>query len=981
MADHKIGTIFVELDLDPSRYMKGQQQLYRDATQTSLNIEKNFKNLGVKSSAEMDLMRAKITNSFNMIANSSKATAQDILRAEEAKNAKLRQLNEQQFGHQTTLLERMKKDWILAAAAVGGAASVLNSFIDSAAKAEVEEQKLSAALRSRGIASKEALEVMLEQSKAMQENSIFSDEQINTAKRFAISIGVLPSQLNDVMKAASQIAILYDKDLREATEAVSLAIEGNTRGFKRIDPVLASYLKTASSAEEIMRLLNERFGSDAVSQMDTYTGRVKKFQNQWDEFKEATGNFLLPMLKGILWYMTEIVKAPAKYMPGEFQPFGEDAPQKVAKDADAILKEADKVAKKLPKLSDSKIENKILKSLTQEYKNTYEQAIESAEHASKMMVLAGENELNFALETINKKQAALNTWYDDQASAINNHVRNEAEKQAKLQALDADYDKQWQKYADQKAEKTTQVIEFQKKAYSSYVTWEQKQNTNLLESARYIAGEREKISADTWDKMAEYQRLTGEKTSETNREILQQMIDDYENTFAGGWKAGLDDILNATKTWGDRMKSVMSTVTSELQSIEAAGLKAFIKGEDTKKAVKEATGNAIVNITAKYSMESFNKAIESTIEMIGAYIGEGAAVCGAEGSKEGGVYQALSEIGIYLATGVGAMLGGRALASQFYAGGGWVANHPYGGMINEGSRVNDDVYLGNTPGVRHWGMGGEFVVNKDAASKHLELLNMINADHADGGPVHESKMLGQAMRTGGEATFWKAYGDAGGGYQGIAAGIAATALYVGSGIGASFGGKMLAKAFHEDGGYIDVGHSFGSIMSSMGKVLDPFGITGKGMASISDVLSGVTDRFFGGNLGWDQIAKDILTPGVYMSNPLKVMETDLRNYLLKGSVMNPAGFLAELFSKNGGYIPSARNGLDYVPRDNFLINAHEGERLQTKKEADVSRAGGSTAPIYVPITLYLDNKVLYKGMYIASKAGTKIIHERGIADK
>ena len=32
MAEHSVGTIFVELDLDPSRYMKGQQKLLKSAT-------------------------------------------------------------------------------------------------------------------------------------------------------------------------------------------------------------------------------------------------------------------------------------------------------------------------------------------------------------------------------------------------------------------------------------------------------------------------------------------------------------------------------------------------------------------------------------------------------------------------------------------------------------------------------------------------------------------------------------------------------------------------------------------------------------------------------------------------------------------------------------------------------------------------------------------------------------------------------------
>jgi len=115
---NSVGQIFVELDLDASRYTKGQQKLLQDATTTTLNIEQNFKNLGVKSSAEMDLMRAKITNSFDMIANSSKASANDIMRAEEAKNAALKRLNEQQYGAQTSTLDKLKSNWLAVSAAV-----------------------------------------------------------------------------------------------------------------------------------------------------------------------------------------------------------------------------------------------------------------------------------------------------------------------------------------------------------------------------------------------------------------------------------------------------------------------------------------------------------------------------------------------------------------------------------------------------------------------------------------------------------------------------------------------------------------------------------------------------------------------------------------------------------------------------------------------------------------------------------------------
>jgi hypothetical protein len=111
---HSVGKIYVELDLDTDRYLKGQKQLLKDATSTSLNIEQNFKNLGIKSSAEMDLMRAKVQNSYEMIAQSAKSTANDIIRAERAKNEQLAKLAEQQFGTNQSMIKSLQDHWVAA---------------------------------------------------------------------------------------------------------------------------------------------------------------------------------------------------------------------------------------------------------------------------------------------------------------------------------------------------------------------------------------------------------------------------------------------------------------------------------------------------------------------------------------------------------------------------------------------------------------------------------------------------------------------------------------------------------------------------------------------------------------------------------------------------------------------------------------------------------------------------------------------------
>ena len=121
MAGRSDLTIFAELDLDASRYTAAQQKLLREATQTTLNIEQNFRSLGIKSSAEFDLMRRKVQNSFDMIAASSKATANDILRAEKAKADQLQRINDQQYGKQISTIDKLKSNWIAASVAIGAA--------------------------------------------------------------------------------------------------------------------------------------------------------------------------------------------------------------------------------------------------------------------------------------------------------------------------------------------------------------------------------------------------------------------------------------------------------------------------------------------------------------------------------------------------------------------------------------------------------------------------------------------------------------------------------------------------------------------------------------------------------------------------------------------------------------------------------------------------------------------------------------------
>lgn len=341
----------------------------------------------------------------------------------------------------------------------------------------------------------------------------------------------------------------------------------------------------------------------------------------------------------------------------------------------------------------------------------------------------------------------------------------------------------------------------------------------------------------------------------------------------------------------------------EMQTtMTGAGVDAFIAGEDVKQSVAKASADLMVEWTSSFSKKMFNAAIEEIIGLIGAELGLGAAASGGEGATEGGVWGALAHIGIYLSAGIGAMLAARGMKDKFRAEGGWIGNHPNGGMISGGSGTRDDVYLGQTGNTRHWGMGGEFVINRDSTAKHRGLIEMINADHANGGPVKDWKPVADQLAIGGAGS--AIHGFLKGGPWGA---LAELITYFVTAIPSMFGGKLLAKAFKKDGGeVVDVAHGFGDFVKDIIDVdpMDPdpfdwFGIKDPFERERAKVLGKDwiyrnvqskkrrLDRYSDPNKMWDfikekirapleQTSKDLVTPGVYHPRPIAEIKTILK---------------------------------------------------------------------------------------------------------
>ncbi|HPV49839.1 MAG TPA: tape measure protein, partial [Smithellaceae bacterium] len=327
-----VGTIFAEIDLDSSRYLKSQQKLLQDATTTTLNIEQNFKNLGVKSSAEMDLMRQKINNSFEMIKNSSQATANDIIRAEQAKNDKLRQLDEQQFGKQKKFLDDAKEHWKAYAASIAAVGYAAKEMIDASLKMEQitsslkavtgssqgaavafdyvrsESQRLGLNLESTGLAyAKFAAATKNTTLEGEGARKVFSgvSEAVTALKLPGESANGIFLALSQMMSkgkiSAEELSGQLGERLPGAVKLTADAMGLTTQEL--LKQMQEGKLMSADVLPKLAEQLHKTYGSAAVEAAEGGQAAINRMNNAMFETKATVGDALMPvfadMAKGI----------------------------------------------------------------------------------------------------------------------------------------------------------------------------------------------------------------------------------------------------------------------------------------------------------------------------------------------------------------------------------------------------------------------------------------------------------------------------------------------------------------------------------------------------------------------------------------------------------------------------------------------------------------------------------------------------------
>ncbi len=261
------GTVFTEIDLDTRKFDAAQKRILYDAKTMAVNVEDAWKVLGQKSDVMYNAMRKQAENAYQRISADSKSSSAERIRAEEAMHKRISDLNEQQFGKQTSLLDTLKSHWVATSAAVV-AAWVLVHKAFALAEEGAKVLAIQDSFKLMADSAKVNGEAMIAQMGKVTASTIDDSQMMLQAQRL-LAQGLSQNQIVKLSETARVAARFMGVDVKNAFEMITESvITGNVRGLRPFGITMAATTqaieKHASALGTVPGYLSEYGRSQAI---------------------------------------------------------------------------------------------------------------------------------------------------------------------------------------------------------------------------------------------------------------------------------------------------------------------------------------------------------------------------------------------------------------------------------------------------------------------------------------------------------------------------------------------------------------------------------------------------------------------------------------------------------------------------------------------------------------------------------------------
>lgn len=228
-----VGTMFAEIDLDSTKIEQGLKRVHDQLVNNTVKTEDAYKNLGIKSDQVYAMMRDNAIQSLEYIKTKTLSSKEEIIRAEQAAAAKIKQIDTEMHGNRTSMIDSIKKNWLVATAAMAAAsmaASQAWNMLDKAA--EFERMNISIDKMAKGFGSSSSGLVA-----GIKEAStgLISVENATKMAGEAMIKGFDPKTLTQFAAAAKTLAAYSGETAEDVfTKLVESITTGRERAIKKL---------------------------------------------------------------------------------------------------------------------------------------------------------------------------------------------------------------------------------------------------------------------------------------------------------------------------------------------------------------------------------------------------------------------------------------------------------------------------------------------------------------------------------------------------------------------------------------------------------------------------------------------------------------------------------------------------------------------------------------------------------------------------
>lgn len=198
------------------------RELQRTGSDVAHVLERDFDQLGTKSSLAFDKKRQAAESAYERIKGSSLTTADEIERAERALASKLESIDSEQFGKRESMLQRFKQNWIGVTVAVGAAVAAMYKGFQAAEDAAIGLQKRQAFANlslSKGLNADQ----LLADLKKVSAGTIAEQELVEKAGT-SLLLGIEGKHLPKLMEIARAASRITGDTITKSFEDISLAV-------------------------------------------------------------------------------------------------------------------------------------------------------------------------------------------------------------------------------------------------------------------------------------------------------------------------------------------------------------------------------------------------------------------------------------------------------------------------------------------------------------------------------------------------------------------------------------------------------------------------------------------------------------------------------------------------------------------------------------------------------------------------------------